>query len=110
MVKKLGYVRINYAEITEYLKKKLGTEEEPVEDVPAATIYKEIIETIRSAQAKGQKKQYVFDGILESFDLFHELVMANIGDPSLFVRCQCDDVILRNRYKLKNEIEEISED
>jgi adenylate kinase family enzyme len=106
----VGYHIFEMKQVEEELKKKLGTEEEPIDEVPYVEIEKEIIRTVMENKKNGLNKKYVFDGYSsKSAEHFNEL-LQELGPPDFFVRCGSDLSIIKQRYKLKNETDEVGED
>jgi hypothetical protein len=63
MANNLGYTVIDMKSISEKVKSKLGTEDEPFEgEVPIANVEKEIEGMITSAKAAQPLCKFIFDG------------------------------------------------
>lgn len=95
--------------ISEDVRKRLSTEDEPFEgDVPINEIEKDIVNMVNSAA--GQRVCLVFDGFMhpnaEDFVLFIE----QFGSPRFIINCKSNTKCLEDRYKKKNEIDELGEE
>lgn len=108
MSNKLGYCSIDFKAFEESVKKRLGSDEEPFEgDVPMHEIEKDVMKYICDhPQAK-----FVFDGnpypTPEQFGAF----LAQLKSLPDRVMClQADLDCIGERYKKKNEVEEVGEE
>ena len=110
MASQLGFKLISMPAIEEELKKKLGTEDEPVEDVPIPTIYQEILQMIDNDKKAGIKVPYLFDGY--KFKTNEEILefFGKLGPPDYIITCDTDEHNIKTRYKAKNETEEVGEE
>jgi hypothetical protein len=106
----LGHKIIDMKAIVEVLKKTLGTEEEPVEEVPIAAVHKYILSMIENDKKSGRREVYVFDGYINKSPEEFIGLLGEIGPPDYVINCTCDEKILKDRWKKKNETEEISEE
>lgn len=93
--------------ISEEVRKRLSTEDEPFEgDVPMNEIEKDIVELINTRSGVC----FIFDGFMhakaEDFIAFIE----QFGSPRFIVNCKAGTKCIEDRYKKKNEIDEIGEE
>lgn len=100
---------LNMASLSEGIKGRLGTEDEPFEgDVPIEEIQKEVEGII----AKGNKSAtFIFDGhSFPSGDAFANHFITKFGAPQFWLRVTATNSVLGERYKKKNEVDEIGEE
>ncbi len=85
MSSQLGFKLVSMAAMEEQLKKKLGTEEEPVENVPMDKLHDAVVEMIEDGKKQGCKGPYVFDGFKceKTEDII--ALFKKIGPPDAFV-------------------------
>lgn len=103
---------INMTAIAESIKKTLGTEEEPFEgEVPLEKVEEHILNTVATDRAANNKFTYLFDGWLHSStEQFVNVFYIEFGCPSFSIHCQCDTKVVSDRYKKKNEVDDVTEE
>lgn len=107
---KLGFEIISQPQIEEDVKKKLSTEEEPVEVAPIAEVKKAILDKIRNDKAAKGKVTFVFDGwTFAQLSDFTDLI-DQIGPPDHIIRVAVDEPSIIKRHKAKNEDADPSEE
>mmetsp|Transcript_3945 Transcript_3945/g.5950 ORF Transcript_3945/g.5950 Transcript_3945/m.5950 type:complete len:385 (-) Transcript_3945:810-1964(-) len=109
MADNLGYRVIDFKQIGDSLKSKLGTEEEPFEgEVPLKEIEKEIVKIINSA--KGTNAKFVFDSFPhKEFAEFQGLI-DQFGSPDFFLFLTTEEKAVKERWMKKNESEDFPEE
>ncbi len=110
MLAKMGQKLIDYKAVEEVVKKNLSTEEEPVEEAPIPEVFKEALKIICEDKKAGNKCTYIFDGTYGKTNEEFVEFLDNIGPPTNILRCLTEDGIIRQRFKTKNETEEIGEE
>lgn len=98
--------------LEEVVKKRLGSDEEPFEgEVPVPEVEKEIFSIFDKDMKSGKKYHYVFDGYShKNVDNFVEFV-NRIGTPIYIIESFINDNrTILDRFKKRNEVEEISEE
>lgn len=100
------------ATISATVAKTLGTEDEPFEgEVPCEKVEQAVLELIEGDRARGDRFCYIFDGFIHKKATdFVEFAKAQFGPCSFWVNCVCDTKAIEERYKKKNETEDIGED
>ncbi len=103
---------INMATIQESIKKSLGTEEEPFEgEVPIDKVEEHILNTVAADRAANNKFTYLFDGWLHpSTEQFVNVFYIEFGLPSFSIHCHCDTKVVQDRFKKKNEVDDVTEE
>jgi hypothetical protein len=107
----LGFTVLDSKAISDEVKGRLGTEEEPFEgEVPLGEIEKDICRQIAEGKASVPRKRFVFRGYahkkLEDFLKF----LAQFGNPEFILALTCKDDIIKQRFMKKNEVDEVNED
>lgn len=99
------------AAIAEEAKKRLGTEDEPFEgDVPNAEIEKDIIALVEEGKRSGKRATYVFDGFTHAKAEEFISFVSEFGPPDFAINCSASAKCIEDRYKKKNEVDEIPEE
>ena len=81
-----------------------GDEEKP--DPPLEAVEDRIIEIIDGDRLAGHRYTYLFDCWLHAdINAFFEYMYGEYGQPSFAIDLTCDEKVLEERFKLKNEIE-----
>ena len=107
----IGGKVINLTGIAETLKKTMGTEEEPFEgEVPTMKVYEAVLESISQDRVNNKKFTYIFDGYSHSKADFQSFAINQLGKPEFLIQCQSSKKAIDERYKKKNETEEIGEE
>jgi hypothetical protein len=103
---------INMANISAAVAKTLGTEDEPFEgEVPCDKVEQAVLQQIEADRARGDRFTYIFDGFIHKKACdFIEFAQGQFGPCSFWVNCACETKCIEERYKKKNETEEIGED
>jgi len=98
--------------IAEACKARLGTEDEPFEgDVPQEEIEKDTLSIVTKDQAAGARHTYVFDGYSHKSPAeFLSWANEQFGPPDFWLHCSCDVKQIEERYKKKNDVDEIGEE
>lgn len=110
--KHLGFKIIDMTEVEKVVKKRLGTEEEPFEgEVPVAEIEKEIFSVFDKDMQSGKKYHYVFDSYTHKNVADFAGFVHRIGTPVYIIEAVINDnKTILERFKKRNEVEEISEE
>jgi hypothetical protein len=96
--------------VIEAVKKRLMGPEPEGEfegEVPAAEIQKDISAIINGDKAAGKKFAYLFDGMHCNATKFVEWASEAFGPPSFWLPVTCDSSTAGDRFKAKNEQEEL---
>lgn len=103
---------VNMENIANELKKTMGTEDEPFEgDVPLEKVEAAICELIAADRAANQKFTYLFESWMhKSASDFIGFMNLHFGLPNFVINTTCDKKTAEERYKKKNETEEVPED
>jgi hypothetical protein len=103
---------INMVDIAAELKKTMGSEEEPFDgDVPVANVEDAIVALIAADRAAKQKFTYLFETWMQkTASDFIAFMSQHYGQPTFVVSTTCDKKTAEERYKKKNETEEVGED
>lgn len=101
---------IDMKAIEEDLKKRLSTEEEPVETIPLPEVEKEILQMIENGKKNSKKVYWVFDGFIHPTAQEFLAFIDNIGAPDYIIKNVCEDAAIRERYKKIKEADEIGEE
>jgi hypothetical protein len=100
--------------ITEECKKKMadaaGDDDAP-EDVPIGVVEQAICAVVKGHQDAGRNVGYIFDGYShKSASEFLAFACGSFGAPSYWLPVDCSHDAIGERWKKKNEAEEIAED
>lgn len=107
----IGGKVISLTGISETVKKTMGTEEEPFEgEVPTIKVYEAVLEQISQDRMNNKKFTYIFDGYSHSKADFQSFAIGQLGRPEFLIQCQAGKKAIDERYKKKNETEEIGEE
>jgi thymidylate kinase len=106
---------IDMVVITEEVKKRLaeaaGEDAEAPEEVPIGEIEKAICAIVKGHVDSGKKIGYVFDGHAhKSGTEFLSWACESFGKPSYWMPVDCSDNTINERWKKRNEAEDIPED
>lgn len=103
---------INMEQIAGELKKSMGSEEEPFEgEVSVDKVEAAIVKHIANDRANSQKYTYLFDRWMhKSGSEFINFAYRNFGLPTFILNTTCDKKTAEERFKKKNETEEINEE
>jgi len=103
---------VNMADLAAELKKTMGTEEEPFEgDVPLEKVEDAICQLVHSDRAAHNKFTYLFESWMHKTATdFIGFITHEFGNPTFVINTTCDKKTAEERYKKKNETEEIPED
>jgi hypothetical protein len=99
--------------VTEAVKKRLLGPEPEGEwegEVPAEEIQKDIMAIVEGDRAAGLKCSYIFDGLHTSAAKFCEWGTEALGPASFWLPVSCDSATAGERFKAKNEADELTED
>ena len=111
--KYLGKLGFNYLEmevITEEIKKRLATEDNPAENITVN--FHQKLEELKSitGSRKSNDERFVIDGIdSEDFGSLKKIVTA-LGPPSDYIKLKCEPKEVKARYMKKNEVGELNEE
>ena len=106
-----GYTVIDMNKISEQVKAKLGTEEEPFEgDVPMPEVEKQITQTIAEVRANSQRAKFVFDGYSHPNEEDMLKFIDQFGCPEFVLFLTAEEKTIKERWMKKNEAEEVPED
>jgi dephospho-CoA kinase len=103
---------VNMSDIAADLKKTMGSEEEPFDgEVPLEKVESAICAMIAADRAAKQKFTYLFESWMQktATDFIH-FMSEHYGQPTFVVSTTCDRKTAEERYKKKNETEEVTED
>jgi len=103
---------LNMHAIAETCKGRLGTEDEPFEgEVPLEEIQKDTLAIVAKDKAACEKFTYVFDGYAHKSPAdFVAWANESFGPGDFYVNCTSELKDIEERYKKKNEVEEVGED
>lgn len=103
---------IDMKNISEDLKKKMGTEDEPFEgDVPMDKIEEAILETVSKDRAANEKYMYIFSSWMHNTATdFINAIHGEFGLPNFCIHCVADQKTIEDRYKKANEVDEVGEE
>jgi hypothetical protein len=103
---------VSMSDIAADLKKTMGTEEEPFDgEVPLDKVEEAICALITADRAAKQKFTYLFEVWMhKTASDFIAFMSEHFGQPTFVVSTTCDRKTAEERYKKKNETEEVSED
>lgn len=100
--------------ITEECKKKMAEaagEEEAPEEVPIGVVEQAIVAVVKGHQDAGKNVGYIFDGYShKSGAEFMAFACGNFGAPGYWLPVDCSHEAIGERWKKKNEADEIAED
>ena len=101
-----GFV-IDMEKLSEEIKKKLGTEDEPFEGtVPLVKVEESILELISKHRNNNQKFTYLFcDWSHTSAENFFMFMNTEFGLPSFSIFNSCNFKTIQERYKKEKELE-----
>lgn len=89
----------------------MGTEEEPFEgEVPFAKIEEEVVKRIANARNQGGRSKFVFDSITHPTEESFMTFISQFGNPDFVLFTTCEQKTVEDRWKKKNESEEVPED
>jgi len=104
---------IDHEVVSEAVKKRLMGPEPEGEfegEVPVAEIQKDIKAIVDGDRAAGKKVAYLFDGMFTNATKFVDWASEALGPPSFWLPVTCDQNTAGDRYKAKNDTEELNED
>lgn len=103
---------VNMEQIAAELKKSMGSEEEPFEgEVSVDKVEAAIVKHIAHDRANSRKYTYLFDRWMhKSASEFLNFAQRNFGLPTFILNTTCDKKTAEERFKKKNETEEINEE
>jgi len=106
----LGFEVFDFKKIDEDLKKKLGSEDEPLETVPTAEFQKYVFEILEENKKRGLRKTWVLDSFVtkEADDVIALFEM--LDPPSAVITCFCSDEQIENRFKAQEDAPEVTEE
>ena len=110
IAEKYNYKLIETAGMTEELKKKFATEENPAESINVT--FEQLVEFIGESLDKreNRKERYVIDLFpLEIVEQIDVLINA-LGLPTHFLRLECPIDYIKGRYKILNGAQDLGED
>lgn len=106
MVEKCGFTLLDALVLAEDIKRKLATEDNPAESITVSL--DQLIEELKLRVARREK--FVLDGFSLEDGTATERVLDALGAPAFFVELVCGNEVLKERYKKKNEVAELSEE
>ena len=103
---------VNMEQIAAELKKSMGSEEEPFEgEISVDKVEAAIVKHIAHDRANSHKYTYLFDRWMhKSASEFLNFAHRNFGLPTFILNTICDKKTAEERFKKKNETEEINEE
>jgi len=98
--------------ISEDVRKKLGTEDEPFEgDVPIEKVEECILEIVANDKGSNEKFCYIFDSWEhKDADLFFINMSEEFGLPNFLIHTDASKATINDRYKKANEVDDIGEE
>ena len=110
VIEKSGYTLLDALNITEEIKKKLATEENPAENINVSL--EQLLEELKNRimNRTNRKEKFVLDNFSLEDSSAIEKIVSMIGPPAFFIELQCNLIVLKERYKKKNELQELTED
>ena len=109
-IEKCGFILLDMDSLTEELKKKMSTEENPPESINVT--FDQKLEELknRTLGRKNKEDRFVLDGLVfEDTDSIRKVVTA-LGPPMRFIELMCDPKELTKRYMKKGELAEMNEE
>jgi adenylate kinase family enzyme len=107
MCTKLGYKIIDMKSVTEKVKAKLGTEDEPFEgEVPIAKVEDEIQSMIKSCP----KDKFIFDGFTHAKAANFIKFLERFGLPTFCLCLTASEKAIKERFCKKNEVDDVPEE
>lgn len=103
---------ISMSNIAETVRKSLGTEDEPFEgDVPNDKVEEAVLAEVAADRSRGDRFNYIFNGFThKKASEFLDFANGQFGNCAYWINCQCDAKVIEERYKKKNEMDEIPEE
>ena len=103
---------INMKAMSEDVRKKLGTEEEPFEgDVPIEKVEECILELVSKDKGNNDKFCYIFDSCEhKDADSFFCAMSQEFGLPNFLIHTDASKATIADRYKKANEVDDIGEE
>jgi len=101
-----GLTVIQYDSYHEELCKKLSTDDNPVESLPLPDVYKHLNKQMNEAP---ETQTFLLDGFKPDDGEFERLTEA-LGTPLFFLRLKTNLETITSRFKLKNELTELSDE
>eukprot|EP00826_Nyctotherus_ovalis_P021421 TRINITY_DN1690_c0_g3_i3.p1 TRINITY_DN1690_c0_g3~~TRINITY_DN1690_c0_g3_i3.p1 ORF type:complete len:567 (+),score=173.85 TRINITY_DN1690_c0_g3_i3:534-2234(+) len=110
MIEKCGFTLLDALVLAEDIKKKLATEDNPAESINVTL--DQLIEELKLRVVRRENKsaKFVLDGFSLEDGAATERVIDALGAPAFFIELVCGDDVLKERYKKKNEVGELSEE
>ena len=110
MLERSGFTLLDTLVITEEIKKKLATEDNPAETI-TITLDQLVGELkLIITTRKNKREKFVLDGFSLEDSIAIDKIISLLGPPAFFIELLCTEDTLKERYKKKNEIPELSED
>ena len=109
-IEKSGYTLLDGNVLTEDIKKKLATEDNPAENITVTL--EQLLDEIKLkiTTRENKREKFVLDGLpIEDASAITKLIEL-VGPPAFFVELTCNNNELKERYKKKNEVQELGED
>jgi len=101
-----GLTVVQYEAYHEELCKKLSTDDNPVESLPLPDVYKHLNKHMNEAP---ETQTFLLDGFKPDDGEFERLMEA-LGAPLFFLRLKTNLETITQRFKLKNELTELSDE
>lgn len=108
-LEKYGFTLLDSAILTEDVKKKLATPDNPPESINVTP--DQLLNELknRTVNRVDKKEKFVLDGWALEPELFNKIVKI-MGTPEFYIDLLCEPAVLKERFKKKNEIQEMSEE
>lgn len=110
IAERYGYKLVDAAGMSEELKKKLATEENPAESITVT--FEQLVEFVAETfdRRENRKEKYVLDLFpLETAEHI-DLLLNALGLPTHFLRLECPIDYIKGRYKILNGVQDLGED
>jgi hypothetical protein len=106
LAKNQGYTILDMNAISETVKGRLGSEEEPFEgEVPIAEVETEIVNQINNAQKSGIRTKFVFDNYTHAKESEFLKFIEQFGCPEFALFLTADSTTIGSRWLAKNDPE-----
>ena len=98
--------------ISEELKKKMGTEDEPFEgEVPMDKVEEAILDLVSRDRSANEKYCYIFNSWQHANATdFVNAIHGEFGLPNFCIHCTADQKTIEDRFKKANEVDEVGEE
>lgn len=107
----LGFEVISMADLTEAVRKTMGDEDTPFEgEVPIEKVEEAVMKQIEDTKATSLKPKFVFDGYTHASHEAFWAFVQKLGMPDFAVFLTIEDANIKNRIKVKKELDELTEE